>query len=336
MPTTAIIPNRNHADELRISLEAVATQTRPFEEIIIVDDASTDHSLEVIGEFCRRFPRIRLLRNERLMGVALTVSRALAEVRTPYVIMASADERLSVDMHETLRGAIDRHPDAKVAVGRYAQWFPHLDNKVIEHGPDSDLGMWFLSRQEARFITPLAFRTLLKERFVWLPTTAALFRREVLIEVGGYDPSLRWHSDWFAIYAIALRHGFCAIDRTVGLFRVSEHSYSQVGMQNRKMQREVVLAIQKKLHSPGFEYFNDALRAVPSAMSPFIRETVLALLPRPRYYPMLAAIAAWWLGEFLTGRRPGFVKRWIGRHRPKPPGRSRDELGLARRNGDDV
>lgn len=310
MATSIVIPNHNHAEQLKTSLEAVATQTLPVDEIIVVDDASTDHSLDVISDFQKRFPTIRLVRNMVQQGVAPTVSRGLSEVRTSHVILASADEKLLPHMHEALDGAMVRFPQARLAVGSYCEWFPHEGGRVVEHGPSSPLGMWFGSGDPS-FIDPAKLRRLLTERFVWLPVNSAMFRTDVLREVGGFDPALRWHSDWFAIYAIAFRYGFCAVNRPVSWFRVDPRSYSGRGMTVGRQQRMVSLAIQKKLRAAEFRDFEHALRQAPAAMSPFVRPTVQTLIWKPRYYRMLLSVTRWWMGECFRGRRPGFLRRWV-------------------------
>lgn len=320
MTTSVVIPNCNHAEQLKISLEAIVTQTLPVQEIIIIDDASTDHSLDVISGFQARYSNIRLLRNTVQQGVATTVARGLAEVRTPRVLLASADEKILPHMNEVLGRALDAFPQARVAVGSYCEWFPHQDNTVIEHGPSSALGMWYADEQP-RFIDPARLRALLGQRFVWLPVNSAVFDIQALREVGGFDPALRWHSDWFAMYAIAFRYGFCAVNRPVSWFRIDPKSYSGKGMSVAAQQREVALAIQRKLQTRDFRDFERALRQAPCAMSPFIRPMIQALSWRPRYYGMLVSILKWWCAEVFHGRRPGILRRWVERL-TQPKGRN--------------
>ena len=58
------MPNYNHADELEVSLAAVVKQTRRPDEILVVDDGSTDHSLAVIERFARDCPLLRVIVHE--------------------------------------------------------------------------------------------------------------------------------------------------------------------------------------------------------------------------------------------------------------------------------
>jgi len=115
---------------------------------------------------------------------------------------------------------------------------------------------------------------------------------------------LRWHSDWFAIYAIALRSGFCAVPRALSYFRIDEQSYSARGTRNPALQQDVMLKIIDRLNQPKFAYFRDAMWQAPSPMSPFMRPMLIALAKRPQRYPALFPILRWWLAEVAKGRRP--------------------------------
>ena len=66
---TALICNYNHGKYLSRAIEAMLSQSRPADEFIIIDDASTDDSVSVIRSWVERYPSIRFLQNERNMGI---------------------------------------------------------------------------------------------------------------------------------------------------------------------------------------------------------------------------------------------------------------------------
>ena len=54
-PTLSVgMPNYNHGHLIGRALDAIVAQSRPPDELIIVDDASTDRSLEVIESYAKR------------------------------------------------------------------------------------------------------------------------------------------------------------------------------------------------------------------------------------------------------------------------------------------
>ena len=311
---SVVLPNHNHAVELRTSLACIVGQTRPFDEIVVIDDASTDESLAVIEEFAALHPNLKLLRNEERLGVPKTVNRGLNAAACDYVVLASADERIDANMCEALMGAVATDPGLRLAVSQYSEWNP-ADGAVVTYDHASPLGMWYAQGEAPVFISPSELSVLLMKRFVWLSINTALFRRDALLEAGGLDPALRWHSDWFAIYSIALRHGFCAVSRSLACFRVSPHSYSAVGMRDRSAQAQVMVNMLNKLNAPEHADMLRAITEAPAALSPFVRDIIPVLARRPAWYPLLLPLARWWFGEVLKGRRPGLLARLVDRHR---------------------
>lgn len=51
---SVVVPNYNHGQHLPNCLEALVRQSVPPAEIVVIDDASTDNSLEVLADFARR------------------------------------------------------------------------------------------------------------------------------------------------------------------------------------------------------------------------------------------------------------------------------------------
>ena len=58
------LTNYNHARYLPQSLGALLAQSRPADELIVIDDASTDNSIEVIQDLVSQAPYVTFLRNE--------------------------------------------------------------------------------------------------------------------------------------------------------------------------------------------------------------------------------------------------------------------------------
>ncbi len=58
---SAIIPNHNHGRYIGRAVDALLTQERVPDEIVIVDDASTDDSLAIINELAAKSPRIKVV-----------------------------------------------------------------------------------------------------------------------------------------------------------------------------------------------------------------------------------------------------------------------------------
>lgn len=77
---SVILPNYNHGHYLPICLQSIVDQSLPADEIVVVDDASSDNSVEVIKSFAAKCPAIRFYQNERNMGVNYTINRLFSLV----------------------------------------------------------------------------------------------------------------------------------------------------------------------------------------------------------------------------------------------------------------
>lgn len=312
---SVVMPNYNHGNALRVSVAAILAQTRPPDEIVIVDDGSTDDSGVVLAEFARSDARIRIIQHEANKGVVAAVNRGILEATGDFVFLASADERMMPEACCVLMAALEQNPGSHLVVSAFTEWRPDTGEVVI-HDRHSERGLWFMKPgEEQRVISPRELEAILKQAFAFLSINTAIFRRQALLDAGLYDPALRWHSDWFLIYCIALRHGVVAVNRSLVWFRVDEHSYSGHGMRQAAQQRAVAAAIQAKLRDPAYADFRAALLRAPSAMTTFMRGTLMTLAASPREYGALALILKWWLLEVLQGRRPGFLKRLTERWR---------------------
>jgi glycosyltransferase involved in cell wall biosynthesis len=308
-----LLPNLNHARFLPTALDALAAQTRPPDEIVLIDDSSTDDSLAVIDSFAARLPGLRVIRNGETVGVNRATNQALALARSSHVICTAADDRLEPRFIERLTEMLARHPGVPVCVSQYVEYDETAD-RMIRHDVGSELGCWY-APEGPRCFSPAETRALFDQSFLWLPVNTALIEREAMLSVGGFDAGLMWHSDWFAIYSIALRHGFCVVPEPLSIFRRARSSFSGVGMRDPRAQKRVCMAIHDKLAQPEFRDVYDAVMRHPAVMSSFVRPLLLGLALRPAAWPFWIRLLRWWLGEVGHGRRPGFLRDMIAARR---------------------
>src|SRR5689334_10446763 len=89
MSVTVIIPTFNHAHYLADAIASVVAQTHPADEIIVVDDGSTDDPAAVVA----RFNGVRLIRQNN-RGLSAARNMGLHSSTTSYVVFLDADDRL--------------------------------------------------------------------------------------------------------------------------------------------------------------------------------------------------------------------------------------------------
>ena len=84
------IPNYNYANYISQTIQSVLNQTYQNFEIIVADNASSDHSVKIIESF--KDPRIRLLRNNYNIGFAPNLQRASMFAQNDFINLLSSDD----------------------------------------------------------------------------------------------------------------------------------------------------------------------------------------------------------------------------------------------------
>ena len=189
-----VIPNWNGATFIARTLAAVLGQTRPADRVVVVDNASTDGSYDVIA---RDFPSVEIVRLPRNTGFAHAVNAGIAVVDTDLVAVLNSDARPAEDWLQQLLSQPD---DEDV----WAWGSALLDSDgVVESAGDhyvrdgyaTKLGRG--SRADDLPTTPY---------FVFGPPGACpLVRRDVVLELGGYcDRFFMYYEDVDLAFRAAL------------------------------------------------------------------------------------------------------------------------------------
>lgn len=94
MKVSIICTNYNKGDWVREAMDSFLNQRTNFDfEIIIIDDASTDHSYEIIQEYQNKFPeKVRTFRNEVNLGITKTWKKICREAKGQYIARCDSDD----------------------------------------------------------------------------------------------------------------------------------------------------------------------------------------------------------------------------------------------------
>ena len=92
------------------AIDSVIAQTYNEWELIIVDDCSTDVTLEILHERANKDTRIKVLQTPRNSGQAVARNLALQHVQASFICMVDADDWLSIDALEKAMDCFRQHP----------------------------------------------------------------------------------------------------------------------------------------------------------------------------------------------------------------------------------
>lgn len=239
---SVVIPNYNHARLLPTCLSAVLEQSVPADEVIVIDDGSTDTSREVLAEFAARNPRLRLEPNERNLGVVPTMNRGLGLARGEYVAFLAADDEVLPGWLEKTLPLLERHPGVGLVCG-LTEWRCHSTGMTWKHGVRMPT--------DGAFLSPEAMVRLGRSGRLTLSGQHALMNKAALVAAGGWKPELRWFTDWFSTCVIAFRHGMVHVPDVLSVFNLHATSYYNTA-ESRAQRRETMAKILEHLESPPY------------------------------------------------------------------------------------
>lgn len=286
-----LLCNYNDSRFLPESLQAICDQTHTPDEVIVVDDGSTDNSLEIIQGFAQRYSFIRVLKNEKNRGLLYSIDRAIKETRSEFLVWAAADDLLLPNFLERNVECLRQNPTAGMTFSRLAVFKD--GSKEVTDFTEKNHGIAFDFGTVPKYYSPAALQERLQQSYLWLSANTVVARRSALIQAGGFDPALRWHADYFAFWVVALRNGACCIPETLALMRQREETYSSTGMSNPVEQRITLGKLGDKLTTKGWRDIGLAVLRCPSLLSPFGDAMLSALLRRPRRWPFAITYGKW-------------------------------------------
>jgi glycosyltransferase involved in cell wall biosynthesis len=316
MSTVSIVLcNYNHARYLHDSLGRICGQTRPADQIVVIDDGSTDDSWEIIQRFARRFPSLEAHANGRNLGLEASIAKALQLVRCHYLAWAAADDRLLPQFLERNMTVLARHPSAALSFSEVVAL--KGDSEEIDRFATNPAAPRIFDLTDLpEFLSPDRLRQRMRQGYLPIASNTAVIRVDRLRSFGGFPAQLRWFADSFACTALAMRHGACVIAEPLALIRSSTESYSQT-MRDVSRQTEVLSAIADLLARKEMRDIRAFMRACPSNMTVYDPLILGVLAKRPRDWDLFAAYARWKMGEYVsqTVRPRQLIRHFVGRLR---------------------
>ncbi len=105
------IPNFNYGDYIEMSIRSALDQTYPPHEVIVVDNASTDNSWEVINSI--KSDRLKVFRNNLNVGFAPNLQKASEKATGDYIILLSSDDLMLPHALEAYAKVLEEQGDEK-------------------------------------------------------------------------------------------------------------------------------------------------------------------------------------------------------------------------------
>lgn len=207
MRVSALIPTYNRRGHVLRAIDSVLAQTAPVDEIIVVDDGSTDGTADAIS--ARYDGKVRLIRQANT-GVSGARLRAIQEAAGEWIAFLDSDDEWFPDRQRQLLTALKQLPDDVV-------WLFGDMRVVTDKGEGNTFFQYYklnLNDQLEIFKDSLSIQF----PFQFPMLQSSLIRKRALVEAGCFRDGLRSDDDLLAGYQIACRYKFAAVPWVVTKF----------------------------------------------------------------------------------------------------------------------
>jgi len=302
---SVVVANYNHGRFLPEMIQAVLDQSyRPL-EFIILDDASTDQSIQIIDAFASKDPMIRVVRNERNMGILHNLNRLLELSSGDYLYAAAADDKVLPGLLEKSMAMLAQYPQAGLCSA--------LVQLIDEVGKDTGRSPTPIIANDKCFLSPEHSLRALRQFGSWMTGNSAIYRRDALLGAGGFLPDLGSFCDGFAQQVIALRHGACFIPEVLAAWRRMDTGYASTTKANWMYSLQIGAEAERFMCSTFRDLFpadyveswkrqwlfaagRSAWEAVDHQREKFVSDAFVRLHPEPSWLDRLFLAGLGWCG----------------------------------------
>lgn len=203
---SVLMPAYNAEKYISQAIESILDQTFKDFEFIIVDDASTDGTWEIMKQYAEVDKRIHIFQNKTQLGIARARNHLIKWSRGTYIVWQDADDvSLPYRLHEQY-SFMEKHPKVGI-VGGFLHFFDDKGNQSIRKYALDDKTI----RSRIFYFSPVA-------------QPAAMIRRECFEKCGYLNSKYIVASDLDMSFRIGKKYKFANIQKTVIYYRIHPSS----------------------------------------------------------------------------------------------------------------
>lgn len=205
---TVLMPVYNAENYLAEAIESILDQTFTDFEFLIIDDGSTDRSIEIVNSY--KDHRILLVKNEYNLGLVTTLNQGLSLAKSKYIARMDADDISLSNRLQIQVGYMEAHP----AIGVCGSWVTTIG--------DCPNHVWCYPTEHARIQTELLFTSRLAHPSVMM--------RRALLEKHGlfYDKDYLHAEDWQLWRRCSFKFPLANIPQVLLKYRINSSGVSHI------------------------------------------------------------------------------------------------------------
>lgn len=215
MPKISIVlPIYNGERYIKEAIESILNQSYGDWELIIVNDASTDSTSDILDEFSRRDKRIKVVNNENNLKLPKSLNRGFSFAKGEYLTWTSDDNVYLEEAFEKMVNYLDSHKEVPMVVANMNTM--DEDGNVLEMFQKYDANMMYYNNQVG---------------------ACFMYRNSVIRDVGEYNPDMFLVEDYEYWLRILIYYGEIGhIDECLYSYRKHQKSLTMTKRQEIKKQ----------------------------------------------------------------------------------------------------
>lgn len=206
--TTVTMPAYNAADSIGEAIESVLAQDYDDFELLIIDDGSTDNTLEIVKSYAAVNKKIRWF-TQKHQGIGATRNHLLKLARGVYISLCDADDIVLPNKLKSHAYILNCNPNVAVVYGNILVMNKH--GQIIKD-----------SYSQAKDLNNCC--DLLENAVM---NCGATFRKTAALKVGGYDETVAPAEDYDLWLKLAEKYQFVYIDKPCAVYRSHPQSTSR-------------------------------------------------------------------------------------------------------------
>ena len=219
MPKVSVVmPVYNGSKYLVEAIESILSQTFDDFEFLIIDDGSTDKSLEIIKSY--EDPRIKVIQNPQNLGISASLNNGIYSAKGEYIARMDGDDISLPDRFQKQIKFLDSHPEV-IIVGSYMNIIGSLFNQKLRY--------------------PLSHDDIVNSMLTSNPMghPSVMFRRLEVTQLGGYRSMKEWNNGsedydlWLRM--VGANYKLANLPECLMDYRIHANSLTQVAFANKQL-----------------------------------------------------------------------------------------------------
>lgn len=242
---SVVIPNYNHGKFLRKCVFSVVNQSVQPQEIIIVEDCSTDDSLDICKQLEKEISNVKLLINDRNRGAVFTMNRGGNAATSKYLYFLAADDFALPGLIEQFDNAVFVNPNICLFKNAVRGYFYRGNGRVeLKRGLYNN--GW---GAESRYFSVDEVSSLLAYGAEFF--TSPIYLKEAWVDAGCLVEEFGPIADWFCNIVVLARYGvFHCVDELLERHYYCESYYNSLAEDEKIQILEKILDL---LYSSAYE-----------------------------------------------------------------------------------